>query len=327
LRGRVPRRAAGDAGRCAAAGTDPHAGRPARLQLVHPRELPRRGLGSDEGRAAFIHAIAHIELNAIDLGWDAVYRFRGLPAQFHADWVGVADDESRHFLLLRDRLREFGHDYGDFPAHNGLWEMCEKTAHDGLARMALVPRVLEARGLDVTPGMIVAARAGRRNRGDPGVILARKSGTSPRVRAGTAGTARSAASSRVGASANCWPNTPAATCMVRSTSKRGCWPASMPRSRGLQRASAEHAASRRPVSGRMAWPAHAPLPPAGDAGRRAPRSAGTLEGKAGGFPPAFRVHRVARWIVVMSTSLVSRRNSRPITRLIAAMMIGYHRPL
>ena len=134
-------------------------GRPARLRLVHPRELPRRGLGSDEGRAAFLHAIAHIELNAIDLGWDAVYRFRGLPDAFHADWVGVAEDESRHFLLLRDRLREFGHEYGDFPAHNGLWEMCEKTAHDGLARMALVPRVLEARGLDVTPGMIVKLRA------------------------------------------------------------------------------------------------------------------------------------------------------------------------
>ena len=134
-------------------------GRPARLRLVHPREVPRRNLGSDEGRAAFLHAIAHIELNAIDLGWDAVYRFRGMPAEFHADWVGVAEDESRHFLMLRDRLREFGHEYGDFPAHNGLWEMCEKTAHDGLARMALVPRVLEARGLDVTPGMIVKLRA------------------------------------------------------------------------------------------------------------------------------------------------------------------------
>ncbi len=133
-------------------------GRPARPLLVHPRELPRRGLGSVEGRAAFIHAIAHIELNAIDLAWDAVYRFRGLPSSFHADWVSCADDESRHFLLLRQRLLAHGHDYGDFPAHNGLWEMCEKTAHDGLARMALVPRVLEARGLDVTPGMIARLR-------------------------------------------------------------------------------------------------------------------------------------------------------------------------
>jgi uncharacterized ferritin-like protein (DUF455 family) len=134
-------------------------GRPAQLRLVHPREVPRRGLGNAEGRAAFIHAIAHIELNAIDLAWDAVYRFRGLPSSFHADWVGVADDESRHFLLLRERLQAYGFDYGDFAAHNGLWEMCEKTAHDGLARMALVPRVLEARGLDVTPGMITKLRS------------------------------------------------------------------------------------------------------------------------------------------------------------------------
>ena len=134
-------------------------GRPQRPLLVHPRDLPRRGFGSNEGRAAFIHAIAHIEFNAIDLAWDAAYRFRGMPREFYADWVSVAHDEARHFNLLRARLREFGHDYGDFDAHNGLWEMAEKTAHDGLARMALVPRVLEARGLDVTPGMIVKLRA------------------------------------------------------------------------------------------------------------------------------------------------------------------------
>lgn len=129
-------------------------GRPERPALVHPRDLPRRGFGTDEGRAAFIHAIAHIEFNAIDLAWDAVYRFRGLPAQFYADWVQVAADEARHFMLLRGRLQQLGRDYGDFDAHNGLWEMAQKTADDGLARMALVPRVLEARGLDVTPGMI-----------------------------------------------------------------------------------------------------------------------------------------------------------------------------
>lgn len=134
-------------------------GRPATPKLVHPRELPRRGLGTPEGRAAFIHAIAHIEFNAIDLAWDAVYRFRDLPHAYYADWVSVANDEARHFSLLRARLREFGHDYGDFDAHNGLWEMAEKTADDGLARMALVPRVLEARGLDVTPAMIVKLRA------------------------------------------------------------------------------------------------------------------------------------------------------------------------
>ncbi|MGH8085185.1 MAG: ferritin-like domain-containing protein [Lysobacter sp.] len=134
-------------------------GRPARPRLVAPRDLPKRGFGSDEGRAAFVHAIAHIEFNAIDLAWDAVYRFRGLPPNFYADWVGVAVDEARHFSLLRERLRQLGHDYGDFDAHNGLWEMAEKTDLDGLARMALVPRVLEARGLDVTPGMIVKLRA------------------------------------------------------------------------------------------------------------------------------------------------------------------------
>ncbi|WP_242108479.1 ferritin-like domain-containing protein [Luteimonas aquatica] len=134
-------------------------GRPARPLLVHPRDLPRRGFGTPEGRAAFVHSIAHIEFNAIDLAWDAVYRFRGMPARYYADWVGVANDEARHFVLLRERLQQLGHDYGDFDAHNGLWEMAEKTAHDGLARMALVPRVLEARGLDVTPGMIVKLRS------------------------------------------------------------------------------------------------------------------------------------------------------------------------
>lgn len=133
-------------------------GRPPTPRLVHPRDLPKRGLGSNEGRAAFIHAVAHIEFNAIDLAWDAVYRFRGMPDSYYADWVGVANDEARHFSMLRARLQDLGHDYGDFGAHNGLWEMAEKTASDGLARMALVPRVLEARGLDVTPGMIVKLR-------------------------------------------------------------------------------------------------------------------------------------------------------------------------
>ena len=134
-------------------------GRPERPRLVHPRALPKRGFGTREGLAAFVHAVAHIEFNAIDLAWDAVYRFRGMPPAFYADWVAVANDEARHFNLLRARLRDLGRDYGDFDAHHGLWEMAEKTAHDGLARMALVPRVLEARGLDVTPGMIVKLRA------------------------------------------------------------------------------------------------------------------------------------------------------------------------
>ena len=94
-------------------------GRPAMPTLVHPRDLPRRGFGSIEGRAAFIHAVAHIEFNAMDLAWDAVYRFRGLPAQFYADWVQVAHDEARHFNFLRARLRELGFDYGDFVALGG----------------------------------------------------------------------------------------------------------------------------------------------------------------------------------------------------------------
>jgi len=132
----------------------PPPGRPAKPELVLPRALKQRGLGSREGRAAFIHAIAHIEFNAINLAWDAVARFSDMPAQFYADWVQVAADEARHHSLLAARLAELGYAYGDFPAHNGLWEMAEATADDCLARMALVPRVLEARGLDVTPGMI-----------------------------------------------------------------------------------------------------------------------------------------------------------------------------
>ena len=129
-------------------------GRPARLELVPPRGLHRRRLNSPDGRAALIHAVAHIEFNAINLAWDAVQRFRDMPEGFYADWIGVAAEESLHFGLMRERLADLGRDYGDFPAHDGLWEMASRTAHDPLARMALVPRVLEARGLDVTPGMI-----------------------------------------------------------------------------------------------------------------------------------------------------------------------------
>jgi uncharacterized ferritin-like protein (DUF455 family) len=132
----------------------PEPGRPPRPLLVAPREVPRRGLGSEAGRAALVHAVAHIEFNAINLALDAVYRFRGLPRAYYDDWLRVADEEARHFTLLSERLRNFGMCYGDLPAHNGLWEMAVKTAGDWLLRMALVPRVLEARGLDVTPGMI-----------------------------------------------------------------------------------------------------------------------------------------------------------------------------
>jgi uncharacterized ferritin-like protein (DUF455 family) len=129
-------------------------GRPERPELVHPRDVVHRGLGTAAGRAAMVHAVAHIEFNAINLALDAALRFRELPCDFVRDWISVAQDEARHFGLLGARLEELGYHYGDFCAHNGLWEAAEKTSHDVLARMALVPRVLEARGLDVTPGII-----------------------------------------------------------------------------------------------------------------------------------------------------------------------------
>ena len=131
-----------------------HPGRPARPVLVSPTDVPRRRLGSPAGRAALVHAIAHIEFNAINLALDAAARFRRMPDDFIVDWVSVAVDEARHFQMLAARLAEMGHAYGDFPAHDGLWSMCIRTAGECLERMALVPRVLEARGLDVTPGMI-----------------------------------------------------------------------------------------------------------------------------------------------------------------------------
>ncbi len=133
-------------------------GRPERPRLVAPRQLAQRGLGTPEGRAALVHAVAHIEFNAINLAWDAVYRFRDMPGDYYRDWVRVADDEARHFSMLSTRLAELGHAYGDFDAHDGLWDMATRTADSCLARMALVPRVLEARGLDVTPGMIERLR-------------------------------------------------------------------------------------------------------------------------------------------------------------------------
>lgn len=150
------------------------AGRPARPELVEARGLSKRGAGSAEGRAALVHAVAHIEFNAINLACDAVYRFRDLPPAFHGDWIRVAAEEALHFRLLRDRLRELGHDYGDFPAHRGLWDMAQRTAGDVLARMALVPRVLEARGLDVTPGIMERLRrAGDHRTADILVIILR----------------------------------------------------------------------------------------------------------------------------------------------------------
>ncbi|MCP3722808.1 ferritin-like domain-containing protein [Paraburkholderia sp. CNPSo 3272] len=126
-------------------------GRPAEPPLVEPRELQRRSMSTPQGRVVLLHALAHIEFNAINLALDAVWRFPAMPEAFYADWLKVAAEEAYHFSLLRARLADYGHAYGDFPAHNGLWEMCERTGTDVLARMALVPRVLEARGLDASP--------------------------------------------------------------------------------------------------------------------------------------------------------------------------------
>ncbi|MCE1185161.1 MAG: ferritin-like domain-containing protein [Rhodocyclales bacterium] len=132
----------------------PDAGRPARPELIPHTEVPRRSPATPEGFAALLHAIAHIEFNAINLALDCVYRFRGLPRDFYAGWLQVAGEEAYHFGLVRARLRSTGHDYGDFPAHRGLWDMALKTEDDPLVRMALVPRVLEARGLDATPPIV-----------------------------------------------------------------------------------------------------------------------------------------------------------------------------
>jgi uncharacterized ferritin-like protein (DUF455 family) len=129
-------------------------GRPPRPVLVSPRDVENRSVFTVEGRAALIHAIAHIEFNAVNLALDAAYRFRGLPQAYYGDWLSVAAEEAYHFRLLRDHLRTLGSDYGAFSAHNGLWDMAHKTAHDALTRMALVPRVLEARGLDVSPSLV-----------------------------------------------------------------------------------------------------------------------------------------------------------------------------
>ena len=132
---------------------DPLPGRLPRPRLVPPAEVPRRSPFTPDGRAALLHAVAHIEKNAIDLALDAVWRFGGLPAAFYRDWLSVAAEEALHFTLLREHLLTLGHDYGDFDAHDGLWTMVEKTRGDVVARMALVPRTLEARGLDATPPM------------------------------------------------------------------------------------------------------------------------------------------------------------------------------
>jgi len=130
--------------------------RPTMPDLLPPNEMPRRRGQSVEARAALLHAVLHIELNAIDLAWDMIARFTGqeLPKAFYDDWVQVGDEEAKHFDLLSARLQNLGYRYGDFPAHDGLWEAALSTRHDFAARLAIVPMVLEARGLDVTPAMI-----------------------------------------------------------------------------------------------------------------------------------------------------------------------------
>lgn len=138
-----------------------HPGRPDRPELVLPADVPRRRLGSPEGRAALLHAISHIELNAIDLAADMIARFATHPlispefqSAFIEDWSRVCAEEAKHFNLLAERLSALGVEYGDFPAHNGLWDAAFKTRNEIAARLAIAPMVLEARGLDVTPGMI-----------------------------------------------------------------------------------------------------------------------------------------------------------------------------
>ncbi len=130
--------------------------RPEKPDLLDPRDVPRRRPGTEAGRIAILHAIAHIELNAVDLHWDIIARFSNVPMPpgFYDDWVRAADEESKHFNLLADRLEAMGSHYGALPAHAGMWRAAEDTVDDFEGRLAVVPMVLEARGLDVTPGMI-----------------------------------------------------------------------------------------------------------------------------------------------------------------------------
>ncbi len=128
-------------------------GRPAMPELVAHTSLKSKPLTTPEGRALLLHAIAHIELNAIDLALDVVWRFAGMPEDFYRDWVRIAKEEAKHFLLIQQHLVGMGFDYGHFPAHNSLWEMAERTRADIVARIGLVPRTMEARGLDASPGV------------------------------------------------------------------------------------------------------------------------------------------------------------------------------
>jgi uncharacterized ferritin-like protein (DUF455 family) len=148
----------------------PRPSRPARPELLPPRDVPRRRPGTAQGRIALLHALAHIELNAVDLHWDIIARFSHVPIPigFYDDWVKAADDESKHFNLICDCLEAMGSHYGALPAHAGMWRAAEDTADDVLGRLAVVPMVLEARGLDVTPGMIEIFRKA----GETGAVAA-----------------------------------------------------------------------------------------------------------------------------------------------------------
>ncbi len=134
-------------------------GRPEKPVLISPKNVPKRNIQTIEGRAAMIHSFAHIEFNAINLAWDLVFRFQDMPKEFYHDWSQVAVEETKHFNMLRENLISLGYDYGDFPAHDGLWTIAEKTQHDILLRLAVVPRIMEARGLDVTPNLIARFRS------------------------------------------------------------------------------------------------------------------------------------------------------------------------
>jgi len=128
-------------------------GRPSQPELVPPLKVPKRKMDTVEGRAMLWHSLAHIEFNAMNLALDAIWRFSNMPQDYYEDWLRVAKEESDHFSLINAHMQSFGFSYGDFPAHNSLWEMVERTKDSVIARMALVPRTMEARGLDAVPGI------------------------------------------------------------------------------------------------------------------------------------------------------------------------------
>jgi len=128
-------------------------GRPLKPELVLPRLVPKRRMDTPEGRAGLLHSLAHIEFNAMNLALDAIWRFPNMPKEYYEDWLKVAKEEAYHFSLVNEHLHSLGFSYGDFPAHNSLWEMVERTTDSVIARMALVPRTMEARGLDAVPAI------------------------------------------------------------------------------------------------------------------------------------------------------------------------------